>query len=303
MGIGGCNKEINPYVTAETPFLDEIMGEHSLMVHDTVKRGENWAIYPADTCLRVTGIPQSATGQTTILTGINAAKHIGKHLRGFPNLELRELIKRKNIYQELKKLGFASAFANVYRSESLDVLLEQEKYHSATTAAALSSGLRLRTIKDLLEGTGVFQDITNKILVDEYNLDVPIILPEQAGLRIANISQQYDFVLFEYFQTDVAGHKQDFERIKEILFELDQFIKGIVNAIDLSDTLVILTSDHGNIEDISSKNHTMNKVPTLLITNRRELLNQTVSSIEDIVPLVINTLTIGGKEIEFKETV
>jgi len=34
--------------------------------------------------------------------------------------------------------------------------------------------------------------------------------------------------------------------------------------VDLSKNLVILTSDHGNLEDLSVKTHTRNPVPTLL---------------------------------------
>src|SRR5512145_901748 len=48
-----------------------------------------WA-RPIDACLGVDGLPQSATGQTTMLTGVNAAAALGRHKEGFPGPRLRE---------------------------------------------------------------------------------------------------------------------------------------------------------------------------------------------------------------------
>src|SRR5262245_55022956 len=45
-----------------------------------------------DACLGIEGRPQSASGQTTILTGANAAAEIGYHKQGFPNQPLLDII-------------------------------------------------------------------------------------------------------------------------------------------------------------------------------------------------------------------
>src|ERR687883_1701310 len=52
----------------------------------------------ADACLGVSGRPQSATGQTTILTGENAPAALGQHLLGFPNAPLRELLQARSMF-------------------------------------------------------------------------------------------------------------------------------------------------------------------------------------------------------------
>ena len=44
-----------------------------------------------DACLGVEGRPQSASGQTTILTGVNAPAAIGYHKQGFPNQALLQI--------------------------------------------------------------------------------------------------------------------------------------------------------------------------------------------------------------------
>ena len=45
-----------------------------------------------DARLGVEGLPQSATGQTAILTGVNAAALIGRHLHGYPSPRLRQAL-------------------------------------------------------------------------------------------------------------------------------------------------------------------------------------------------------------------
>src|SRR5258708_32643199 len=54
-----------------------------------------------DACLGVDGRPQSASGQTTILTGINAPTLLGYHKQGFPNQKLLEVIKEHSIFLQL----------------------------------------------------------------------------------------------------------------------------------------------------------------------------------------------------------
>ncbi|MDW7674791.1 MAG: alkaline phosphatase family protein, partial [Bacillota bacterium] len=237
------------------------------------------------------GIPQSASGQATILTGVNGAKYLGNHLRGFPNKKLRELIKRENIYGKLSTLGLTGTFANVYRPDFFSKYISQEKYHSVTTTAALANRFSLRTIEDLLQGNGVYQDITNHLLIKQ-GVDVSLVEPVEAGHRIGTISGHYDFTLFEYFQSDLAGHQQDYPKIQSILSTLDSLIAGIINSIDLTNTVVIITSDHGNIEDISHNHHTENPVPTLIISEAEEAHAIPVFSLEDITPLILELVQI-----------
>ena len=73
---------------------------------------------PTDACLGVPGRPQSASGQTTILTGINAAAAIGAHKQGFPNQSLLDIIREHSIFLQLKKRGVDSiTFANTYTQQ------------------------------------------------------------------------------------------------------------------------------------------------------------------------------------------
>src|SRR5215207_10359921 len=58
-----------------------------------------------DATLGVEGRPQSASGQTTILTGVNAPATLGYHKQGFPNEAMREIIRRHSIFLQLERAG------------------------------------------------------------------------------------------------------------------------------------------------------------------------------------------------------
>src|SRR5215210_7396620 len=58
-----------------------------------------------DARLGVEGRPQSASGQTTILTGVNAPAALGYHKQGFPNERLREVLRRHSVFLQLKNAG------------------------------------------------------------------------------------------------------------------------------------------------------------------------------------------------------
>src|SRR6478672_7707301 len=61
----------------------------------------NGIVVPTDPRLGVEGRPQSASGQTTILTGVNAPKIVGAHKQGFPNRPLLDIIREHSIFLQL----------------------------------------------------------------------------------------------------------------------------------------------------------------------------------------------------------
>src|SRR5260370_27770846 len=86
------------------PF-DELMGAEPLAVFQNEQPALPFAgmLRPTDACLGVAGRPQSASGQTTILTGINAPAAVGYHKQGFPNQALRDIIHEHSIFVQLKR--------------------------------------------------------------------------------------------------------------------------------------------------------------------------------------------------------
>ena len=246
-----------------------------------------------DACMGVTGRPQSASGQTTILTGINAPAAIGYHKQGFPNRALLDIIREHSIFVQLKKAGIHPiTFANTYTQAFFD---NRPRWVSATTAAVEAAGLSFNTVPDLIAGRAVYQDFTNAMLI-ERGETVKSRTPEEAGEVLANIVVQNKFTLYEYFITDKIGHAQDREAANRVLPMLARFIRTLLAKLDLERSTVMLTSDHGNIEDLSVRNHTLNLVPTIVWGKNRERIAARIRSLSDITPTIVGLLTSGSTD-------
>ena len=240
-----------------------------------------------DPRLGVEGRPQSASGQTTILTGVNAPATIGYHKQGFPNRALLDIIREHSIFLQLKSAGVAPiTFANTYTQRFFE---SRPRWISATTAAVEAAGLTFNTVADLRDGRAVYMDFTNAMLI-ERGEQVDLRTPEEAGEILASIVARHRFTLYEYFITDKVGHAQDLGGARRVLQNLARMIRSMLETIDLKSTTVILTSDHGNIEDLSTRSHTLNSVPTIIWGANNTGIAARITSLADITPAIVHTL-------------
>ncbi len=241
-----------------------------------------------DARLGVEGRPQSASGQTTILTGVNAPAALGYHKQGFPNEAMRAIIREHSIFLQLERAGIRpNVFANAYTPRFFN---ERPRWVSATTVAVEAAGMRFRQLDDLRANRAVYQDFTNGMLIDS-GFDIAPRTPEEAAAVLVDVAHKHRFTLYEYFITDRVGHAQDMTAALTVLANLARFIRTVLARIDLRRTTVILTSDHGNVEDLSIRNHTLNKVPTLTWGAARERVRARVRNLADITPTIFRLLT------------
>jgi len=277
-GIGQEDPDKNPIYAAETPAFDRLFSDG--------------LVIPTDALLGVPGLPQSATGQTTIFTGINAARAAGRHVCAQPTKELRDIIEKDNLFKMLMREGYSVANANVYRQEYLDLMNDpkQKRYKpSVTSVMTMSAGLDFLKMDDYNSGRGIFHDITGQVLVDN-GFDISIITPQQAAARYYSVAVENDFTLFKFFLTDLAGHKKDMELGVKVIKLLDDFLASLLELTDPGRDLLFITSDHGNIEDLSVKTHTKNQVPTILYGNIPEDIDPEIHTLEDITPSVLKLI-------------
>lgn len=270
--------------------LDNLPGAAPLAIfqNETPETFLEGIVVPTDPRLGIEGRPQSASGQTTILTGINAPATIGYHKQGFPYKPLLEIIGRHSIFRQLSEAGVEPiTFANAYTSGFFS---ERPRWISATTAAVEAAGLRFRNMEDVRNGDAVFMDYTNRILI-ERGEDVALRTEDEAATVLARIAAQNRFTLYEYFITDKVGHAQDMELAKMVLTSLALFIRELLTRLDLERTTVILTSDHGNIEDLSLRNHTLHAVPTIVWGAQRKRVAARIKDLADITPAIVALLT------------
>lgn len=241
-----------------------------------------------DACLGVQGLPQSATGQTSIYTGVNAAGLLGYHLFRAPNAALRELLAQKSIFEDLSDRNFRSSFVNAFRP----VFFTTPEIFSGSSLSATiimnqSAGLPFKQFDDLKNHRALYHDITNEI-IQNMGFEVDVVTVEKAAENLARLSDENDLTLFEYFLTDKAGHKKDMKMSVGILTQLEKFITRILEIIDLSRTAVIVISDHGNIEDLSVKSHTFNPAYAAFWGKSEILHGQMPKSLLDIYPIILN---------------
>ncbi len=249
---------------------------------------ENGILVPTDATLGIEGRPQSASGQTTIYTGLNAPQILGNHKQGFPNEKLRELIKEHSIFLQLEKKGVTpNIFANTYTPQFFE---KTPHWKSATTCAVEAADMHFCKLPDLLGHKSVFHDFTNESLIEK-GFDVPKFSPVDAAGILADLSRQYRFVLYEHFITDKIGHQQDFAWAERHLPQLAEFLRETITRINSDKTTFILTSDHGNIEDLSIRNHTRNKIPTIVWGRNKHEFARSINDLSDITPAIIKLLS------------
>jgi len=295
VGIGTMDTARNPFFKAKLPFLLGLLDGKLPSIRQRTIVSSSAILVPADANLSVSGLPQSGTGQSTLYTGINTLKIIGKHFGPYLYSSLKPVIAAKNIFKQLKNgqtTDNGLAFANAFPQRFFDYLNGSRPRMVAGMFAALSSEIPFRTIKNLKEGSAVSADITAERWKEIGHPDAPVIEPYDAGKNLAGIASNNRFTLFEYFLTDKAGHDRDMECAVNILEELDVFFQGIFDHVDRSSMLVIVTSDHGNLEDLNTKSHTRNPVPVVLFGNQRENVALHIHNIADISPAICRFLTV-----------
>jgi len=286
VGLGEAH-DSNPFYSHSFDAFERLAGFQPFSSGSAPVNGSNQLFKGIDATLDVGGLPQSGTGQATLFTGINAAKKIGRHFGPFPHSEIRPDLRNKSLFFKAKKRGKRCYFMNAYPEIYFEKADKRNRW-SCTTLMTRSAGIELNTISEIQNGRAVTAGITQRTWREKLNLDVPEIPPAKAAERILNMAEEVDLLLYEYYLTDKAGHSENMNRAVEVLSTYNEFLNTIISGIDRSDTL-ILTSDHGNVEDLSTKTHTYNKVP-LFVQGANAGIFESAKSIQDITPLILQAI-------------
>jgi hypothetical protein len=238
----------------------------------------------------VAGLPQSGTGQTAIFTGVNAPKRIGKHFGPHPYSTLVPFVNERNIFVQLRGKSKTFFFVNGFPQRYFDYISSPRGKTPTVALSYLAAGGRLNTIDDIEAGTAISADITNEGL-KSFSHRLQIISPFEAGKKFYNIGRSFDYILFEYFFPDKAGHLQTMKGAVDVLERMDGFLAGILEAFDQREDILLFVSDHGNIEDLSTKSHTRNPVPLLVVGDRRKFFSDRIDALTDITPALVDFIS------------
>jgi hypothetical protein len=256
------------------------------------------AFAPIDATLGHPGLPQSATGQATLFTGDDAIAVAGGHREGFPTRAVASLVLRESVFARARAAGKRSAFLNAFeparaaritRMARGDEPPERLVRPSASALAALAGGGSLRTFDDARAERAVTFDFTGEVCRG-YGLDAPRRTIPEAARVVAAAAADVDLAFFETFLTDKAGHAQDVTWARAEIVRVERFLDELLRAADLDSQLVVVTSDHGNLEDLSTPSHTLAHVPLLAAGPGAAAFVAGVRSLRDVAPAMLAAL-------------
>jgi len=290
----------NPLSTTPMPALEALLG--GPLTLGSVQRRKDLALQPLDACLGVDGLPQSATGQTALFTGVNAPAHMGRHVAAFPGPQLRGLLRQHSVFKRVAESGGRVTFANPFTPGYFQALAERRRRgHSATTWAYLAAhdevadedpASVLRGPEELAADHAVTWDVTRdrfQAALGEDEAPISPVPAPEAGRHLAALAGDHRLTLFDTFLTDLAGHRRFGLEAADALTRIDGLLTGLL-AHRPPDVTLLLTSDHGNLEEATHKRHTRNPVPLLTHGPATPHFTQ-AHKITDLAPLILNLLT------------
>ena len=108
-------------------------------------------------------------------------------------------------------------------------------------------------------------------------------------------SEEYNFILVDYSDLDIAGHTGD-------LSIIDRCIGKIVKSVNANKGTLLITADHGNCEQMIDyktgephTSHTTNPVPLILVTERKNIKLKS-GKLADLTPTMLNLMEIEKPE-------
>ncbi|MDT0630640.1 peptidase [Rubrivirga litoralis] len=291
LGPGGAD---NPFSALNLPAFEQLAGGQRWTAEAAPVREARHVFVPIDATLGVDGLPQSGTGQSALFTGEDAVRLHGRHFGPYPPTAVRPTVAARSVFARLVAGGVAPdrlAFANAYPDRFFDAVEARGRW-TTTTLAAHSAGVRLRRAADLARGEALPADLTGETWARLLDPDHEPTTEAEAARRLARLARRHAFTLSEYFLTDKAGHSRDPDRAAAVLRSLDRFFDTLLGALGPADLLVV-TSDHGNLEDLGTKTHTRHPVPLVAWGDGAGAFAD-ARSLLDVTPRVVALLAGGA---------
>lgn len=295
IGLGEDDAETNPFAAIDAPTLHALAGDQRWLAGTPRTVAERAIFLPTDARLGVEGRPQSATGQAAIITGRNVPQIIGRHYGPRPTPDIRALLDKSNLFKTLVAGGKSVAQINPFPPPFHQAIESGKRLPSSLQYGVLSAGVSLLTEDHYYNGQALSPDWTGASWADYLGYhDAPVYTPEEAGHKLAELASRYDFTLFSTWLTDEIGHRGPFERAVTFMETFDQVMAALLAAWDDTAGMIVITSDHGNMEVQGNRRHTDNDVPTVVIGAGRETFADGFRDLTDITPGLLRVMGLDG---------
>jgi len=152
IGLGENDPETNPFARAKMPNLNKLLDGRSLLKDAAPFHGEQATLLAIDPAVGVSGLPQSATGQAILVTGINIPAELGYHYGPKPNPAVAAYLKEATLFSRFAKEGRKAALLNAYPPRYFDGIDSGKRLYSSIPLAVTNAGLELFKHEDLFAG-------------------------------------------------------------------------------------------------------------------------------------------------------
>lgn len=293
-GVGlGPESASNPFSQTATPALRRLAGGQAWDRPFAERRDDRTLVRSLDATLAVDGLPQSGTGQASLLTGANCATMVGRHFGPYPHSTTHTTLDRDNLFRQIQNLddpALPVTFANAFPPQYFEATRRRA---TVTTYCCEAAGVPLRDLSALRDGRAVAADLTGASWREHLGLEVPEwSLPEAAAVLLST-ARRHAFTLFEYFLTDKVGHGRIDTPPGTIVGDLDRVFGALLDRLDPETDTLLVVSDHGNLEDTSHTQHTRNPVP-LLVHGWAAPYFADATDLTDVAPAVVAALRSSG---------
>jgi len=134
--------------------------------------------------------------------------------------------------------------------------------------AADEAGARLRSWSDVRQGQALTGTLTHG-LEARFNWrafgiePLPTQTPLEAAGILAELTRRHDFTFYKYQLADLVSHTGKIELARDVFDVIETFIGAVLREIDSAETSVVVTSDHGHLEQVAfTRGHPKSRVPT-----------------------------------------
>ncbi len=216
-----------------------------------------------------------------------------------------------------------TTFTNYSQKFSLPVAFPQEKIENPLGRVLSDSGrvqLRLAESERYAHVTYYFNGYREPPFKNEYRAVIPsrsvarpedfpeLMAPEITGRAVSAIGERaYDFILINYANPDIMAHTGKFDAAVKAIKIVDAQIAELVKAVYAADGVLVITSDHGNVEKmidpltgaIETK-HDDSPVPIYIVAKEWERPRddfdiddgekESVGVLSDVAPSILNIM-------------
>ncbi|PNY81302.1 metalloenzyme domain protein [Deinococcus koreensis] len=220
-----------------------------------------------DATLGVPGLPQSGTGQTCWLTGLDAVAAMGEHFGPQPGPTLQRLLSAHSLPRRLAQAGGRVALVNEYAPQYFAAQLP------AASPGAAPTRNRLGCFPFAFRGAGLPLNPPGLPLVraslglgfrPPWTPVQPVAEVARVGAALAGSARDHDLLVADLWFSDLLGHEGRDPTPPGVqaaglnwLARLDALLEGLLEA----GARVVISSDHGNFENLGVKAHTLARVP------------------------------------------